>query len=201
MLEESSFFVGEMIELCQSSGGSHCNLPWLFPCPTSLLANIISINGSNIASRNRMHALWSSVYILSSSVMCYCNSPFYFPSLYRRRTLLSRELVMMNFGLQILDTPSLLAEGSAGVRKNIFRQKPPESDASTSGCCWDGRFFVFFTLSLSFVKQNDVITWRWRTLFLSFTFVVCLTECSSVVLLLLIWYLKKMRSSFLFVID
>ncbi|WMV26600.1 hypothetical protein MTR67_019985 [Solanum verrucosum] len=37
--------------------------------------------------------------------------------------------------LKILDTPSLLAEGSAGVRKNIFRQKPPESDASTSGCC------------------------------------------------------------------
>ncbi|KAK6792198.1 hypothetical protein RDI58_011279 [Solanum bulbocastanum] len=37
--------------------------------------------------------------------------------------------------LKILDTPSLLAEGSAGVRKNIFRQKPPESDVSTSGCC------------------------------------------------------------------
>ncbi|KAF3639050.1 Ras-related protein RABC2a [Capsicum annuum] len=36
---------------------------------------------------------------------------------------------------QILDTPSLLAEGSAGVRKNIFKQKPPETDASTSGCC------------------------------------------------------------------
>ncbi|KAK6119244.1 hypothetical protein DH2020_047007 [Rehmannia glutinosa] len=34
-----------------------------------------------------------------------------------------------------LETPSLLAEGSAGVKKNIFRQKPPESDASTSSCC------------------------------------------------------------------
>ncbi|RVW21153.1 Ras-related protein RABC1 [Vitis vinifera] len=37
--------------------------------------------------------------------------------------------------LKILETPSLLAEGSSGVRKNIFKQKPPESDASTSGCC------------------------------------------------------------------
>ncbi|XP_022869122.1 ras-related protein RABC1-like [Olea europaea var. sylvestris] len=36
--------------------------------------------------------------------------------------------------LKILDTPSLLAEGSAGVKKNIFKQKPPESDA-TSTCC------------------------------------------------------------------
>ncbi|KAL5993040.1 hypothetical protein ACLOJK_013960 [Asimina triloba] len=38
--------------------------------------------------------------------------------------------------LQILETPSLLAEGSAGVKKNnIFKQKPPPADASTSGCC------------------------------------------------------------------
>ncbi|XP_060674840.1 probable protein phosphatase 2C 11 [Ziziphus jujuba] len=36
--------------------------------------------------------------------------------------------------LKILETPSLLAEGSAGLKKNIFKQKPPESDASTSGC-------------------------------------------------------------------
>ncbi|CAN6555755.1 unnamed protein product [Malus baccata var. baccata] len=36
--------------------------------------------------------------------------------------------------LKILETPSLVAEGSAGVKKNIFKQKPPESDAS-SGCC------------------------------------------------------------------
>lgn len=36
---------------------------------------------------------------------------------------------------QILDTPSLLAEGSSGVKKNIFKQKPQESDASTSSCC------------------------------------------------------------------
>lgn len=38
-------------------------------------------------------------------------------------------------GLQILDTPSLLAEGSAGVKKNIFKEKPAQSSASTSGCC------------------------------------------------------------------
>ncbi|ONH89747.1 hypothetical protein PRUPE_8G013500 [Prunus persica] len=38
--------------------------------------------------------------------------------------------------LKILETPSLLTEGSAGVKKNIFKQKPAESDAaSTSGCC------------------------------------------------------------------
>ncbi|XP_040864714.1 ras-related protein RABC1-like isoform X1 [Glycine max] len=35
----------------------------------------------------------------------------------------------------ILETPSLLAEGSSGVKKNIFKQKPPLSDASSSGCC------------------------------------------------------------------
>ncbi|PSS19468.1 Ras-related protein [Actinidia chinensis var. chinensis] len=38
--------------------------------------------------------------------------------------------------LKILETPSLLAEGSSGVvKRNIFKQKPPTSDASTSGCC------------------------------------------------------------------
>ncbi|KAF5745123.1 GTP-binding family protein [Tripterygium wilfordii] len=37
--------------------------------------------------------------------------------------------------LKILDTPSLLAEGSKGVKKNIFNQKPPATDASTSSCC------------------------------------------------------------------
>jgi small GTP-binding protein len=36
--------------------------------------------------------------------------------------------------LKILDTPSLLAEGSATVKRNIFKQKPPETVAS-SGCC------------------------------------------------------------------
>ncbi|KAK4773278.1 hypothetical protein SAY87_028297 [Trapa incisa] len=36
--------------------------------------------------------------------------------------------------LKILETPSLLAEGSVGVKKNIFKQKPLESDA-TSSCC------------------------------------------------------------------
>ncbi|KAI3984060.1 hypothetical protein MKX01_035187 [Papaver californicum] len=38
--------------------------------------------------------------------------------------------------LKILDTPSLVAEGSAGGKKNIFKQKPPQTDAaSASGCC------------------------------------------------------------------
>ncbi|KAL3634794.1 Ras-related protein rabc1 [Castilleja foliolosa] len=37
--------------------------------------------------------------------------------------------------LKILETPSLLAEGSSSVKKNIFKQKPPESDASAGGCC------------------------------------------------------------------
>ncbi|KAK3230508.1 hypothetical protein Dsin_002389 [Dipteronia sinensis] len=37
--------------------------------------------------------------------------------------------------LKILDTPSLLAEGSSGVKKNIFKQNPASSDASASGCC------------------------------------------------------------------
>lgn len=38
--------------------------------------------------------------------------------------------------LKILDTPSLLAEGSAGVkRKNIFKQNQPQADAAASGCC------------------------------------------------------------------
>ncbi|XP_027335187.1 ras-related protein RABC1-like [Abrus precatorius] len=36
--------------------------------------------------------------------------------------------------LKILDTPSLLAEGSKGLKKNIFKDKPPKSDA-TSSCC------------------------------------------------------------------
>ncbi|XP_074562160.1 ras-related protein RABC1-like [Curcuma longa] len=38
--------------------------------------------------------------------------------------------------LKILETPSLCAEGSSSVKKtNIFKQKPPQEDASTSGCC------------------------------------------------------------------
>ncbi|XVF39169.1 hypothetical protein PTKIN_Ptkin01aG0013800 [Pterospermum kingtungense] len=37
--------------------------------------------------------------------------------------------------LKILDTPSLLAEGSSGVKKNIFKQNPPQNGASTSSCC------------------------------------------------------------------
>ncbi|CAD5192751.1 unnamed protein product [Musa acuminata subsp. malaccensis] len=37
--------------------------------------------------------------------------------------------------LKILETPSLCAEGSSGLKKNIFKQKPPQADASTSSCC------------------------------------------------------------------
>ncbi|GMH00891.1 hypothetical protein Nepgr_002730 [Nepenthes gracilis] len=37
--------------------------------------------------------------------------------------------------LKILETPSLLTEGSSGAKKNIFRQNPPPSDSSTSSCC------------------------------------------------------------------
>ncbi|GAU42742.1 hypothetical protein TSUD_77790 [Trifolium subterraneum] len=37
--------------------------------------------------------------------------------------------------LKILDTPSLLAEGTKGLKKNIFKDKPPQSGASTGGCC------------------------------------------------------------------
>ncbi|MFQ6669536.1 hypothetical protein Gotur_034744 [Gossypium turneri] len=37
--------------------------------------------------------------------------------------------------LKILETPSLVAEGSSGVKKNIFKQNPPQSGAATSGCC------------------------------------------------------------------
>ncbi|KAG6536442.1 hypothetical protein ZIOFF_001498 [Zingiber officinale] len=38
--------------------------------------------------------------------------------------------------LKILETPSLCAEGSSSVKKtNIFKQKPPQEDASTTSCC------------------------------------------------------------------
>ncbi|XP_074589109.1 ras-related protein RABC1-like isoform X1 [Curcuma longa] len=38
--------------------------------------------------------------------------------------------------LKILETPSLCAEGSSSVKKtNIFKQKPPQADASTTSCC------------------------------------------------------------------
>lgn len=43
---------------------------------------------------------------------------------------------MITLFLQILDTPTLLTDGSVGVKRNIFKQKPPEPDPSTSGCCW-----------------------------------------------------------------
>ncbi|XP_042065939.1 ras-related protein RABC1 [Salvia splendens] len=37
--------------------------------------------------------------------------------------------------LKILETPSLLAEGLAGNKKNIFKQKPSESSDASSSCC------------------------------------------------------------------
>ncbi|KAL4379990.1 hypothetical protein GQ457_02G017670 [Hibiscus cannabinus] len=37
--------------------------------------------------------------------------------------------------LKIVDTPSLLAEGTKGVKKNMLSQKPLPPDASTSACC------------------------------------------------------------------
>lgn len=50
--------------------------------------------------------------------------------------------VVILIEVQILEIPSLLADGStsAGVKRNIFKQKHPETDASssntnTSSCC------------------------------------------------------------------
>ncbi|KAK9167240.1 hypothetical protein Scep_002431 [Stephania cephalantha] len=37
--------------------------------------------------------------------------------------------------LKILETPSLLAQGSKGLRKDIFKQRQPETISSSSGCC------------------------------------------------------------------
>ncbi|KAK4264744.1 hypothetical protein QN277_025877 [Acacia crassicarpa] len=37
--------------------------------------------------------------------------------------------------LKILDTPSLLAEGSKGLKKNIFNGPPPQADTYTGNCC------------------------------------------------------------------
>lgn len=39
-----------------------------------------------------------------------------------------------NDDMQILDTASLLYEGSKGVKKNIFNEQSPQPD-STSTCC------------------------------------------------------------------
>lgn len=48
---------------------------------------------------------------------------------------------------QILETPSLMAEGSAGVKKNIFKQKPAETSAAASSCCswWTDYWFRNFS--------------------------------------------------------
>nr|GMC66548.1 ras-related protein RABC1-like [Ipomoea batatas] len=37
--------------------------------------------------------------------------------------------------LKILDTPALLAEGSKAIKKNIFKEKPPQPIDSSSSCC------------------------------------------------------------------
>ncbi|MBA0841934.1 hypothetical protein Goarm_001786, partial [Gossypium armourianum] len=37
--------------------------------------------------------------------------------------------------LKIVDTPSLLAEGAKGVKKNMFNQKTPEANTATGTCC------------------------------------------------------------------
>ncbi|KAL1173696.1 hypothetical protein V6Z11_A05G429300 [Gossypium hirsutum] len=37
--------------------------------------------------------------------------------------------------LKIVDTPSLLAEGAKGVKKNMFNQKTPAANAATGACC------------------------------------------------------------------
>lgn len=53
---------------------------------------------------------------------------------------------------QILDTPSLLSEGSSGVKKNIFKENPPQNDASTTGCCsswWNSYYSYDFLCSTS----------------------------------------------------
>lgn len=36
---------------------------------------------------------------------------------------------------QILETPSLLAEGSTGVKKSIFSQTRDQTKSSTGSCC------------------------------------------------------------------
>lgn len=51
--------------------------------------------------------------------------------------------------VQILDTASLLAEGSSIIKRNIFKEKllPQPDDTSTSTCCW-------FSLSLSSLSPS-----------------------------------------------
>ncbi|XP_021818907.1 probable protein phosphatase 2C 11 [Prunus avium] len=61
--------------------------------------------------------------------------------------------------LKILETPSLLAEGSAGVKKNIFKQKPAESDASTSGCC----YYLFQNLNVKLDQTKNNLSLLYAT--------------------------------------
>lgn len=61
--------------------------------------------------------------------------------------------------LQILDTPSLLAEGSAGVKKNIFKEKPPQPDASTSGCCSWWLYSLCFSHTLPISISFTSLVW------------------------------------------
>nr|XP_027073590.1 ras-related protein RABC1-like [Coffea arabica] len=51
------------------------------------------------------------------------------------KTQLNVQLCFEELILKILDTESLLAEGCKGVKKNIFKEKPLESDTSSSSCC------------------------------------------------------------------
>ncbi|KAG6408315.1 hypothetical protein SASPL_131320 [Salvia splendens] len=54
---------------------------------------------------------------------------------YSAKTRVNVEQCFEELVLKILDTPSLLAEGLAGNKKNIFKQKPPESTDASSSCC------------------------------------------------------------------
>ncbi|KAK4751970.1 hypothetical protein SAY87_020768 [Trapa incisa] len=45
------------------------------------------------------------------------------------------ELTSSHALILILETPSLLVEGSSGMKKNIFKEKQPESGAAGGYCC------------------------------------------------------------------
>lgn len=52
------------------------------------------------------------------------------------KTRLNVEKCFEELVLKILETPSLLAEGSIGVKKNIFKQSQTvDADATSSSCC------------------------------------------------------------------
>jgi len=87
------------------------------------------------------------------------NQPFFFcPLLNCFYNAVTNSLHDDGYGypLQILDTPSLLAEGSKGVKKNIFNEKRPQPDVSTSSCCWFGLVYLCI-ISRSLTKVVMVI--------------------------------------------